>query len=68
MVNIDIMPGCFFRYGVPSFIRINGMVCNKYDIRFVQLHHFRWQQEDGLLIDFAMGIEAPAKTGNGSTG
>jgi hypothetical protein len=67
MININIMPGCFFRYGVSSFIRINSMIGQKNDIGFVEQHHFRWQEENSLLIDQAMGVETPAKAGNGST-
>jgi hypothetical protein len=61
MVYINIMPGALFGHGISSLIGVNGMLTKETDIGFVQYHHFGWQQKNGVVIYFLMGIKTPAK-------
>jgi hypothetical protein len=37
------------------------MFTQKINLRFVKPHHFRRQQEDGVIIDFFMTIKTPGE-------
>jgi hypothetical protein len=63
MIDIDVMARAFYFHGVPSFIGIDGVFAEEIDVWFVKGEHFGWQQEDSMVVDLAVGIEAPA-TGN----
>jgi hypothetical protein len=37
------------------------MFCQKINIWFIELHHFRGQQKNGIEVYFSMPVKAPAK-------
>jgi hypothetical protein len=61
MINIDIVPWPFLCNSIPSFIGIDCMLCNEFNIGFVENKHFWRQQKHSVIIDLLVAKKSPAK-------
>jgi hypothetical protein len=64
-VDIDIVAGTFFGHHITPLVGVHGMIAKELYVWFIEDHHLRRQEEHRLVIDFLVGIKAPAKARSG---
>ena len=59
MVNINIVSRCFAVNSVPSFVRVNSMLSNEFDVRLVKSKQFGWKGEYRHTVDPLVTVKPP---------